>query len=61
MAYSNTSNTSQRDIKYLNKDFNSLRDQLIEYTKTYYPETFNDFSDGSPGMQQVPQILVYIK
>ncbi len=50
MAYSNTSNTSQRDIKYLNKDFNSLRDQLIEYTKTYYPETFNDFSDGSPGM-----------
>lgn len=50
MAYSNTSNTSQRDIKYLNKDFNSLKDQLIEYTKTYYPETFNDFSDGSPGM-----------
>ena len=50
MAYSNISNTPQRDIKYLNKDFNTLRNQLIEYTKTYYPETFNDFSDGSPGM-----------
>lgn len=50
MAYSNTNNIPQKDIKYLNKDFNTLRNQLIEYTQTYYPETFNDFSDGSPGM-----------
>ena len=50
MAYSNTSNTPQKDIKYLNKDFNTLRNQLIEYAQTYYPKTFNDFSDGSPGM-----------
>jgi len=50
MAYSNTSNIPQKDIKYLNKDFNTLRNQLIEYTQTYYPETFNDFSEGSPGM-----------
>ena len=50
MAYSNTSNVPQKDIKYLNRDFNTLRNQLIEYTQTYYPETFNDFSDGSPGM-----------
>jgi len=51
MAYSKISNkTPIKDIKYLNKDFNSFRDQLIEFTKTYYPNTFNDFSDGSPGM-----------
>ena len=50
MAYSNTSNLPQRDIKYLNKDFNTLKDQLTEYAKTYYPQTFNDFSEGSPGM-----------
>ena len=50
MAYSNTSNTPQKDIKYLNRDFNSLRNQLIEYAQTYYPQSFNDFSDGSPGM-----------
>ena len=31
MAYSNTSNIPQRDIKYLNKDFNTLRNQLIEF------------------------------
>ncbi len=51
MAYNKISNkTPIKDIKYLNKDFNSFRDQLIEFTKTYYPNTFNDFSDGSPGM-----------
>ena len=50
MSYSNTSNVPQRDIKYLNKDFNTLKNQLIEYAQTYYPQTFNDFSDGSPGM-----------
>ena len=40
----------KRDIRYINKDFNSLRDRLIEYTKTYFPNTFNDFSPASTGM-----------
>ena len=51
MAYNKISNkTQQKDINYLNKDFNSFRDQLINFAQTYYPNTFNDFSDGSPGM-----------
>ena len=40
----------KRDIRYINKDFNSLRNRLIEYTKTYFPNTFNDFSPSSTGM-----------
>jgi hypothetical protein len=39
-----------RDVKYLNKDFGELRTALIEYTKTYFPSTYNDFSPSSPGM-----------
>jgi hypothetical protein len=39
-----------RDIKYLNKDFGELRAALIDYTKTYFPNTYNDFSPSSPGM-----------
>jgi len=39
-----------RDIKYLNRDFGSLRESLIEFTKTYFPSTYNDFSPSSPGM-----------
>ncbi len=51
MAYNKISNkTQQKDINYLNKDFNSFRNQLINFAQTYYPNTFNDFSDGSPGM-----------
>jgi hypothetical protein len=42
--------TENRDIKYVNKDFGELRNSLIEYTKTYFPSTYNDFSPSSPGM-----------
>ena len=39
-----------KDIKYLNKDFATFRNRLIEFAKTYYPKTYSDFSDASPGM-----------
>ncbi len=39
-----------RDIKYLNKDFVDFRNNLIEFAKTYFPTTFNDFNESSPGM-----------
>ena len=39
-----------RDIKYLNRDFNSFRNALINYSKTYFPTTYTDFSEASPGM-----------
>lgn len=40
---------SETDIKYLNKDFNSFKADLIEYARSYYPTTYNDFSQPSPG------------
>jgi hypothetical protein len=40
----------KRDIKYVNKDFSTLRASLIDYAKTYFPTTYNDFSPSSPGM-----------
>ena len=36
-------------IKYTNREFNSIKQELIEYAKRYYPETYNDFSDASFG------------
>ena len=36
-------------IKYTNRDFNSIKEELINYTKRYYPDTYNDFSDSSFG------------
>jgi hypothetical protein len=51
MAYSKVSNKSQdKDVKYLSKDYNGFKNQLIEFTQTYFPNNFNDFSEGNPGM-----------
>jgi hypothetical protein len=39
-----------KDVKYLNKDFSAFRDGLIEFAKTYFPNTYNDFNESDPGM-----------
>ena len=39
-----------RDIRYTDRDFNTIRSQLIDYSKTYFPNTFNDFTETSTGM-----------
>ena len=40
----------RRNIQYINKDFTELRASLIDYARTYFPTTYNDFSPASPGM-----------
>ena len=40
----------KRNIQYINKDFTELRASLINYARTYFPTTYNDFSPTSPGM-----------
>ena len=39
-----------RDLKYLNKDFSSFRQNLVNYAKNYFPDIYNDFNESSPGM-----------
>ena len=39
-----------KDVRYLNKDFASFRSGLIEFAKTYFPNTYNDFNESDPGM-----------
>ena len=46
----NFKSNNGRDIKYLSKDFASFRSNLIEYSKTYFPKTYSDFNEASPGM-----------
>lgn len=53
MAYSKTNNTSgtnKKDIKYLNRNYNQLKQDLIDFSKNYFPDNFNDFSESNPGM-----------
>ena len=46
---------TNRDIKYINRDFESFRSRLIEFSQTYFPATYNDFSSTSPGMMFMEQ------
>ena len=39
-----------REINYLNKDFDSFRADLINYAQTYFPTTYTDFDPSSPGV-----------
>jgi len=39
-----------KSIKYLNKDFDSLKRDLIEYTKAHHSGVFQSFNEASPGM-----------
>jgi hypothetical protein len=42
--------TRKRNIQYINRDYSELRASLIDYARTYFPTTYNDFSPTSPGM-----------
>ena len=36
-------------IRYTDRDFNSIKESLIRYTKRYYPDVYQDFSEASFG------------
>ena len=49
MPYS-TPKKSVKEVRYLNKDFTSFKENLIEFSKIYFPREYNDFNESSPGM-----------
>jgi len=46
---------NNKDVRYLNRDFSQFRDALIQFSKYYFPNTYKDFSDASPGMMFIEQ------
>jgi len=40
-------------IDYTHREFDSIRDDLIQIAERYYPDTFQDFSEGSFGAMMV--------
>jgi len=41
--------TDKKQVKYLSKDFSDFKKSLVEFTKFYFADTYQDFSDASPG------------
>tara|TARA_B110000977_G_scaffold19930_1_gene23974 strand:+ start:942 stop:2882 length:1941 start_codon:yes stop_codon:yes gene_type:complete len=50
MAKTNKTDLVRKDVSLIGKDFGQLRKNLIEFSKNYFPNTFNDFNESSPGM-----------
>lgn len=48
-------NIGKKELKYINKDFNSFKDALIQYAQTYFPNTYKDFNTASPGTMFIEQ------
>ena len=44
------------EIKYISRDFNNIRAELINFSQTYFPNTYTDFSPTSPGMMFMEQV-----
>jgi hypothetical protein len=42
-----------KQIQYLNKDFDGFKQKLLEFAEIYYPQTYNDFSETSPGLMLI--------
>jgi len=49
----------KKKIKYLNKEFGSLKEDLVNFAKTYFPNTYNDFNTESPGMMFI-EMAAYV-
>jgi len=45
--------TIKKEVNYLGRDFSDIRENLIEFAKNYFPNTYNDFNEASPGMMFV--------
>ncbi len=49
----------KKEVKYLNKDFSQFRDKLVNFAKVYFPDTYTDFNETSPGMMFI-EMAAYV-
>ena len=50
MANKKKSDLVQKDVSLIGRDFGEFRKNLVEFSKNYFPNTYNDFNESSPGM-----------
>ena len=57
--YNTNKKIVKKDVSYLGRDFSSVRENLLEFAKTYFPNTHNDFNESSPGMMFI-EMAAYV-
>ena len=50
MAYGSRKYGERKKVNYLSKDFVTFKNNLLDFAESYFPENFNDFSEGNPAM-----------
>lgn len=50
---------TKKDVSYLGKDFSQIKKNLIDFTKQYFPTTYTDFNEASPGMMLI-EMAAYV-
>jgi len=43
-------NFKESNVNYINKDFATLKTSLMNFAKSYFPNSYRDFNESSPGM-----------
>ena len=59
MARTSVKKNMVKSVNYLNRDFDDFRSNLIEFAKQYFPNTYNDFNEASPGMMFI-EMAAYV-
>ena len=59
MARTSIQKDTIKSVNYLNKDFSDFKSNLIEFAKQYFPNTYNDFNEASPGMMFI-EMAAYV-
>jgi len=48
-----------KKVKYLNKDFGTFKTDMVNFAKTYFPNTYSDFGVERPGMMFI-EMAAYV-
>lgn len=54
-----TNTIKKREIKYLNRDHQSLMNDFIKFIQIYYPDTYQDFTEPSTAMM-LAELMAYV-
>ena len=57
--YGTNKKVVKKEVNYLGRDFRDIRQNLIEFAKSYFPNQYNDFNEASPGMMFV-EMAAYV-
>jgi len=57
--YGTNKKSISKEIRYLGRDFTAIRQNLVEFAKSYFPNTYNDFNEASPGMMFI-EMAAYV-